>query len=51
MPKREKPELVLGFVDFVCAGKGEAISYLVLQKGFYASSTSDRKREETWGPV
>jgi len=44
--KRKNPKLILGFVGKLCVGKGEAISYLVNEYGFYASSCSDRIREE-----
>ncbi|MFH0937046.1 MAG: AAA family ATPase [Candidatus Daviesbacteria bacterium] len=41
-----RPELTLGFVGKICSGKGTTVSYLVENKGFYASSCSDRIREE-----
>lgn len=46
MEKNNQPKLVLGFVGKLCAGKGLAIAYLVEKYGFYASSCSDRIREE-----
>lgn len=44
--KSKKPKLILGFVGKFCAGKGVAVSYLCQKHGFYASSCSDRIREE-----
>ncbi len=46
MEKQKNPELILGFVGKVAAGKGSAISYLVEEYGFFSSSCSDRIREE-----
>lgn len=45
MEKKPK-KLALGFVGRLHAGKGVTISYLVDKYGFYASSCSDRIREE-----
>lgn len=41
-----EPEIILGFVGKLGAGKGTAIDYLVEKHGFYSSSCSDRIREE-----
>lgn len=46
MPKRKKPEVILGFVGKLCAGKGVSTAFLVEKYGFYYSSCSDRIREE-----
>ena len=42
----EQPEIVLGFVSQLCAGKDTALAYFQNKHGFYSSSLSDRIREE-----
>ena len=46
MKKREKTELIFGFVGLPCAGKGTAIDYLVKNHRFFYTSTSDEIRDE-----
>ncbi|MBI4039765.1 AAA family ATPase [Candidatus Daviesbacteria bacterium] len=46
MEKKSNPEIILGFVGKLGAGKGEAISYLIKKYDFYSTSLSDRIREE-----
>lgn len=43
---RKAPEIVLGLVGKLCAGKGTVINYLISKHDFYASSCSDRIREK-----